>query len=73
MNKATITTLEAMDQERIEEDIAMTPLERMKLFFQLSDLALEIHENQEPVIKESTKIHGSNYLSAHLQHKNITG
>lgn len=56
MKKATITTPEAMERERVMEDISMTPLERLELAFQLSDLAQEIHADQGLVIKESTNI-----------------
>ena len=45
-----------MDQERVMEDISMTPLERLELAFQLSDLAQEIQADQRLVIKESTNI-----------------
>jgi len=38
------------------EDISMTPLERLELAFQLSDLAQEIQADQGLVIKESTNI-----------------
>jgi hypothetical protein len=56
MNKAKITSPAAMSEEQIKEDIAMTPLERLNLAFQISDFALELHPNQETIKTESSSI-----------------
>lgn len=47
MNKAKITSPEAMSEEQVKEDISMTPLERLNLAFQISDFALELRPNSE--------------------------
>ena len=56
MNKAKITTLAAMSEEQVKEDISMTPLERLTLAFQISDLAIELHQNHETVEEETSSI-----------------
>jgi len=56
MNKAKITTLAAMSEEQVKEDISMTPVERLTLAFQISDFAIELHPNQETVEEEPSSI-----------------
>jgi hypothetical protein len=56
MYKARITSLEAMSDEQVKEDIAMTALERLNLAFQISDLALELRPKRE-VYKEESPAH----------------
>jgi hypothetical protein len=53
MNKAKITSPAAMDDEQVKEDIAMTPLERLTLAFQISDFALEIRPGNETINESS--------------------
>jgi hypothetical protein len=45
-----------MSEGRIKEDISMTPLERLTLAFQVSDFAIELHPNHEPVEEETSSI-----------------
>lgn len=47
MNKAKITTLEETDEAQVQEDIAMTKLERFELAFELAEFALELNSHQE--------------------------
>jgi hypothetical protein len=56
MNKAVITSPEAMSEEQIKEDIAMTPLERLTLAFKISDFALELRPDNETIEEESSSI-----------------
>ena len=56
MNKAKITSPEAMAQDQIMEDISMTPLERLELAFQISDFALEIQQKRRTSEEESSSI-----------------
>lgn len=56
MNKVKITSPEAMSDEQVREDIAMTPLERLHIAFQISDFALEIRPNPQVVEEESSPI-----------------
>jgi hypothetical protein len=45
-----------MAQSQINEDISMTPLQRIELAFQISDFALEIQRTQEGVKEEPSTI-----------------
>jgi hypothetical protein len=56
MNKAKVTTPEAMRDDQIMEDISMTPLERLDLAFRLSDFAVNIQKKQEPAKEKSPGI-----------------
>ena len=56
MNKAKNISPAAMSEEQIKEDIAMTPLERLNLAFQISDFALELRPNHETIKEESSPI-----------------
>jgi len=56
MNKARITSLAAMGDEQVKEDMTMTPLERLILAFQISDFALEVRRNHEINEEESGSI-----------------
>ena len=57
MNKARITSQEAMNDDQVREDITMTPLERLNLAFQLSDFALELRATQKSDMEGSSAIH----------------
>lgn len=54
MNKARITSADAMSEEQIKDDISMTPLERLNLAFQISDFALELRPESETIKEESS-------------------
>jgi hypothetical protein len=56
MNKAKITSPEAMSEEQIKEDIAMTPLERLTLAFKISDFTLQLRPTDETIKEESSSI-----------------
>jgi hypothetical protein len=56
MDKAKITSLAAMSEEKVKDDISMTPLERLTLAFQISDFAIELHQNHEIVEEETSSI-----------------
>ncbi len=56
MNKAKITSPAAMSEEPVKEDISITPLVRLTLAFQISDLAIELHQNHETVEEETSSI-----------------
>jgi hypothetical protein len=46
MKKARLTSPEAMAHDQVMEDIAMSPAQRLEVAFQISDLALEIHQRR---------------------------
>lgn len=56
MQKAMITSLKAMNEEQIREDVSMTPLERLRIAFQLSDFALELNSRQETIQEDPGRI-----------------
>jgi hypothetical protein len=56
MNKGRITSQEDMALEQIQEDIAMSPLERLEVAFRLSDLANEIQKKTGNVMEENSSI-----------------
>ena len=56
MNKVKITSPEEMSKEQVIEDIAMTPLERLHMAFQISDFAVSIHPKQEAIEEQSSTI-----------------
>lgn len=46
MNKATVTSPEAMREEQILKDVSMTPAERLELAFRISDFALSLQQDR---------------------------
>lgn len=46
MKKAAITSPNRMAKEQINEDISMTPLERLELAFHISDFAIAFHHGE---------------------------
>lgn len=56
MNKAKITSPAGMSEEQLKEDIAMTPIERLTLAFEISDFALELRPDNESIEEESSSI-----------------
>lgn len=48
MDKAKVITLQEMSEAQVQEDIAMTPLERFELAFQLAEFALEFNPQERP-------------------------
>jgi hypothetical protein len=56
MNKAKITTPAAMSEEQINEDISMTPVERLNLAFQISAFALALRPDNGTIHEESSAI-----------------
>ena len=56
MNKAKITSPAAMSEEQVNEDVAMTPLERLTLAFKISDFVLELRRDNETNREESSSI-----------------
>jgi hypothetical protein len=55
MNKAKITSLAAMSDEQVKEDMKMTALERLTLAFQISDFAIVVCRNHETNKEEESK------------------
>lgn len=56
MNKAKITSPAGMSEEQVQEDIAMTPVERLALAFKISDFARELRPEIETLEEESSSI-----------------
>jgi len=56
MNKATVTSPKAMREDQVREDIAMTPLQRLELAFQISDFAVAFDREREPSNQNTSSI-----------------
>jgi len=56
MNKATITSPDAMAEEQIQEDIAMSPAQRLTLAFKISDFALELRSKDASMKDDSSSV-----------------